>query len=1382
MRLFGSHATAARAAGMLAALTLGAVAADPLSAQQREAPPQYIERSDGTKVQVPRRRGFDLFGSGDIAVSGLKGVGAYSFSVSNYGPPLSDLGGTFITTYPQVLRNGGWFNKYFEITIIAGASRHEFRKIRQVYPGIGEFATGDGYTLLWNAPLLGGQGEIAPADNSLGTFFSGVQTLANGSCRDHRATVNEGIVTGSPLLAGSDCPETWGTAGWQGPRYIPDTAFANLKAQLGDAFDWQYWKVDPNQMGGNLGNFSTFGVMTDHTNEILAVYGGATPRGSGPARIEGYPLGLDFRFEAMSFSLPALANTYLYQLRIINRSEDVYGAPIDYDSLYAGLEVGFLDTPQAANTYFEPGRNAVLSANGAIHTNCNGARAEGVQVCTQGAGTGFTRGSSSIVVLKSPIGDMRNKLYTRPGRFNEPNHPRAGDTITFNHGHKCGFGDCIGGGSTIGLATRPHFGLISSRPLDVLAGRSVNELTPDQYYFTFRDPTWPLRSGRFPRFAPGADVWDFDKDGVADTIYFDTCDEIVNNANNVARGRTPKCVSTWSDSVAGGMINNWGNVGGAITAGPFALKAGDTTAFIFAFNGAPDSISIEAATNNAIEAYLNFWTGPTGPPNPTVVATNITRDVNNDPTVQITYTDAPEVWVDPFLLKYAADLETSTAPDQIRLRNLNPTLVADIRARAASGRNFKTLYVYKSCNGGTTWTADADCIGDPAQDAAGNRIGNGWRPYRIIQADSLGSVTNLFQDANVTAGRTYLYSFISQSRGFTTTVLDSTGTGATRRLISRTLVVADSILNPVNTSGPNTANVYVPISLPAGTSAVSSTVERGGVPSTLPVTVVLSQAARGGTYTGTFGNRFILSEVTNLETGAVTSTVQVQTFYPTASRANGSAITGGAIAATQTFTSSARLGVSGLTRSGDTTTTATTRTIVDTLSGLGFLLSREGEPLYISASPSTAETTPTGFLTSPQFPGFRLNIDTTRVGDYISGSEFVRKPPNDSIPNNVYAAFAVQWDEARSVRRNSAAVGTYEFTWSSDAYGPGAPFALDFSNRPAIQTAVTASLEARPSPTIGDTTTATRNLIRAALLAGTTADQALANRFELVPGEFPFTVRNSTFNRPVRLAMMKRTSLPDLSDSDLSRTNTILLGNGVDTIRVAIDSLTWVPGDYFVMLEDVQVDSVVAGRVITDSIRVGTAPNDTVLRPAIKVTRTIVSFVPANLACSAPRQSCNPLRLDSPGATGYLTYVPETKQYVTYEAGFVPGSSFTIVVNEATPSNSFTASDRARIRVVPNPYVVADQYDVIAGRAATARVYLTNVPAEGLLRVYSVSGQLLQQITWTAADLNGTGDLPYNLRTREGTDLASGLYIWTIQARDSNGKQQLARGKFVVIR
>jgi hypothetical protein len=80
------------------------------------------------------------------------------------------------------------------------------------------------------------------------------------------------------------------------------------------------------------------------------------------------------------------------------------------------------------------------------------------------------------------------------------------------------------------------------------------------------------------------------------------------------------------------------------------------------------------------------------------------------------------------------------------------------------------------------------------------------------------------------------------------------------------------------------------------------------------------------------------------------------------------------------------------------------------------------------------------------------------------------------------------------------------------------------------------------------------------------------------------------------------------------------------------------------------------------------------------------------------------------------------------------------------------------------------------------------MPAEGRLKIYTVSGQFVQQLSWTASDLVATGsglmtgDLPYNLRSREGLDIGSGLYIAVITPTGPNANGKTVSKKFVVIR
>jgi hypothetical protein len=67
-----------------------------------------------------------------------------------------------------------------------------------------------------------------------------------------------------------------------------------------------------------------------------------------------------------------------------------------------------------------------------------------------------------------------------------------------------------------------------------------------------------------------------------------------------------------------------------------------------------------------------------------------------------------------------------------------------------------------------------------------------------------------------------------------------------------------------------------------------------------------------------------------------------------------------------------------------------------------------------------------------------------------------------------------------------------------------------------------------------------------------------------------------------------------------------------------------------------------------------------------------------------------------------------------------------------------------------------------------------------------VAGQFVQQIAWEAADLEGDGDLFWNLRSREGEIVTAGLYVWALTApsdlRYPASPPVTARGKIVIVR
>jgi hypothetical protein len=182
----------------------------------------------------------------------------------------------------------------------------------------------------------------------------------------------------------------------------------------------------------------------------------------------------------------------------------------------------------------------------------------------------------------------------------------------------------------------------------------------------------------------------------------------------------------------------------------------------------------------------------------------------------------------------------------------------------------------------------------------------------------------------------------------------------------------------------------------------------------------------------------------------------------------------------------------------------------------------------------------------------------------------------------------------------------------------------------------------------------------------------------------------------------------------------------------------------------------------------------------------------ARVGTNVDQTSCNPLAINTRGASsagGYLAAEPTWKQMFELTRTFDARSTVQLVATPFSIASEITKADLAKVSVVPNPYLVRSDVDPIDGtRLGVPRIFFTNVPEQGVLRVYSVSGQFLQELSWTKSDLtyagnnSTTGDLPFNLRTREGTDMTSGLYIYVLTATGSAGKNQVQRGKFVIIR
>ncbi|HTT67090.1 MAG TPA: hypothetical protein VMF70_03600, partial [Gemmatimonadales bacterium] len=155
------------------------------------------------------------------------------------------------------------------------------------------------------------------------------------------------------------------------------------------------------------------------------------------------------------------------------------------------------------------------------------------------------------------------------------------------------------------------------------------------------------------------------------------------------------------------------------------------------------------------------------------------------------------------------------------------------------------------------------------------------------------------------------------------------------------------------------------------------------------------------------------------------------------------------------------------------------------------------------------------------------------------------------------------------------------------------------------------------------------------------------------------------------------------------------------------------------------------------------------------VDATCSTYTPATPAAAAT------------ACSGY-SYTP-----LPYRQPYVPGLSLKIQVTRGF-TLAAASGDLTRIHTVPDPYYNHSGYETAGG---PRQLRFVNLPDRAIIRVYSVSGILVRVLTHN--DPTGGGEEPWDLLTREGQLVASGVYFWHVEAPD--GRTRVGRMTIVNI-
>ena len=1302
----------------------------------------------GADLVVPTRPNlFNLRAFGDEGAAGVRANGSNIWCMQNFvGFSNRNQFGCNTGWYVRTV-TGGYTAAIFDMGMKWGAPASDLPDaIDPATSGLG----GGGFTvnmttLIVGGAVQGGGDKLWASDRSPVDLLNlAAKTTEDATCTNHYAARDGLMETGFQLTPTSDCEATHPAAGWKGSHPIPLESYLELQAsspRFGPMYDatrpndhdpFAFWSV-PEELRSTdkfLGDWQTYGELSDGYRNALQRYGTVVPGGAESPEYGGWPLGLTQFYDIFYFGLPTVGNVMYFQSIIVNESEKVYGAGMTYDSVYIGINVDPLLQGQDDAHYYDPRRSAMLWKE--VGSRCADAIDPPGSGCNRTGSTNWDNGAAGagIVFLKTPIGDARYKLFSDPSsEFYNPAHPRAGDTIMFQHQRQCGFGGCIP--RTWGRSQRAHFGHIASIGEYTLDGETPGDLSDGAYHRIFRPEAWPERTGVYNKYVPGegeagAPVWDWNHDGQPDTIYADACG---------SRG----CVTLWADTLPSGYTNNYGNISD-LAVGPVRMAPGDTVPFVVALVGAADSASMESAVDNAISFYQRLYLGPEAAPPPVISAVDViggqaasTGEVEGN-RISLFFDDTPEEWVDPYLanLDVSADIA----------RNY---WLADSIARRAEN-NVAAIHIFKSCDGGSTFTQDADCDGDPVVDETSKWSNFGWQPYVSFEADDDGALPNIFDDFSLIPGVTYTYSIVTETRGATFNVIRGSHTDS---LVAEEVEFAPQLIGAVSASGtnPNVAVVYAPLNLAAGASPAQLTeVSRSGN-SSVPVDfLVIGTSPTSGQYRVVFGDKLVVRQVDNLdETGVPTST-QTTVSAQTTRTVSGTEAPEEAVIGSVDFSRTGTVTMSGLEEQpADSVAQGSIQRTTVFEGGFGMVLAAGSTPLLASTTLEGEEATPGAFYSRDDFPFFVVSVDAGRGGTL--DEQIFTTASADTIAGRV--APSVSWLTGPSAYVGGNEYGEYAIVWNADSWGAGAPFQI---GDPALEATVAASLSGRASASTSST--------GEDVLAAVREVDPEVN--ELASYSLPFSIRNNTYDRDVRVVVAEHQ-------------NSVLVGQAVDSVRVEVPAGVWVPGDRLYFVETVT-------REITDGE--GNTVLDEGGQPMTEQA-TVVTF-DVTLGCSAPRPSCDPT-VGGQLQSGYIAVAEQTTLTVFWLVPLQSADEVVVDVQRAITAAEAAASGAVSlddVHVVPNPYLYGSAFE----RSTDARVLkFTNLPQEGTIRIFDVAGRFIQEINYGPDDLRGInaycgagdcgGDLDWDMQTRERTNLGAGLYIFVLE---SGGRKKM--GKFVVIR
>jgi len=155
--------------------------------------------------------------------------------------------------------------------------------------------------------------------------------------------------------------------------------------------------------------------------------------------------------------------------------------------------------------------------------------------------------------------------------------------------------------------------------------------------------------------------------------------------------------------------------------------------------------------------------------------------------------------------------------------------------------------------------------------------------------------------------------------------------------------------------------------------------------------------------------------------------------------------------------------------------------------------------------------------------------------------------------------------------------------------------------------------------------------------------------------------------------------------------------------------------------------------------------------------------------------------LDFIGGNNTIYPEPNDTYHLTFNRPFwlTDSLKYTVHVQDSLDQQAIS-SNLDKIRVVPNPYVATNAMEPAVANPflnQRRRIMFTNIPAACTIKIFTVSGVLVDEIN--VDNPPDVGIIHWDLQSREGLEIAAGMYLYHVKI---NATGETKTGKFAVIK